>query len=263
MPTLNILSVLAQHPLGLVFDIDGTLSPYVPKPHEARLYPGVSSLLEQVSNHAHVGILTSRTIEDAAAMVNIDNLTYMGTYGMEWCDGLPSSQSVQIMPEALAYIKHGKYLLDMVEHELSELPGIIVEQHRFGGVVHYQYCLDPEEARQKILSLLKEPTRQVNMCLIEGERVAEVKPPLTEGKGRALRQFVQRFGLHGVIFAGDDRPDLNAFLEISRLRKEGIASLSILVQHVNTVPELLEYADIVVQEVEGMVDLLRKIVNFM
>jgi trehalose 6-phosphate phosphatase len=49
-------------------------------------------------------------------------------------------------------------------------------------------------------------------------------------------------------------------MEISRLRNDGIAALSIVVQHADTLPELLEPADIVVQGVEGMVQLLREIV---
>ena len=71
---------------------------------------------------------------------------------------------------------------------------------------------------------------------------------------------MQRLNLHSVIFAGDDRTDLDAVMEISRLRNDGIAALSIVVQHADTLPELLEPADIVVQGVEGMVQLLREIV---
>src|SRR5436305_2869917 len=94
-------SILAQRPLGLVFDIDGTLSPIAPTPAEAHLYPGVASLLEQARRYAHVAIITGRAVEDGAAMVNVEGLTYIGTHGLEWCDGLPSSHPVQLLPEAL------------------------------------------------------------------------------------------------------------------------------------------------------------------
>ena len=67
--------------------------------------------------------------------------------------------------------------------------------------------------------------------------------------------------LNGVIFAGDDRTDLDAVLEIARLRQEGMAALAIVVQHHDTLPEMLANADIVVQEVEGMVELLREMVD--
>jgi trehalose 6-phosphate phosphatase len=89
-------------------------------------------------------------------------------------------------------------------------------------------------------------------------------------KGQALRRFVRRFGLRGIVFAGDDRTDLYAMQEIERLRKDGIeeagsidtiAALAIAVQHPDTLPGILEHADIVVQGVEGMVALLREIVE--
>ena len=199
MSPLDLQTVLTKKPLGLVFDIDGTLSPIAPTPEEARLYPGVAPLLERAREHAHIAIMTGRAIEDGAAMVNVDGLTYIGTHGLEWSDGLPTSHPVEILPEALAYIEPGKYLLDLVEQHLPALHGVIV----------------------------------------------------------------QRFDLHGVTFAGDDRTDLDAVLEIARLRQEGIAALAIVVQHPDTLPEMLANADIVVQGVEGMANLLHKMVELL
>ena len=261
MPLLNIQTVLSQRPRGLVFDIDGTLSPIAPTPEEARLYPGVVTLLQQASERANVAIMTGRAIDDGARMVNVDGLTYIGNHGLEWSDGLPWLHPVHMVQEALAYVEPGKQLLDLAEDGLAGVPGIIVQRKSVGGSIHYRLAPDPEEARRRILSLLEEPARKVNMRLGEGKQVVEVKAPLAVNKGYALRQFVQRLGLHATIFAGDDRTDFDAVVEISRLREEGIAALSIVVQHADTPPELLEHADIVVQGVEGMVDLLRKMVE--
>ena len=63
--------------------------------------------------------------------------------------------------------------------------------------------------------------------------------------------------------AGDDRTDLDAVQEIERMRKGGITALAIVVQHPDTLPELLQQADIVVQKVPGMVDLLREMVEML
>ena len=263
MTTTDLRTVLAQRPPGLVFDNDGTLSPIAPTPAEARLYPGVASLLEQARQYAHVAVFTGRAVEDGAAMVNVEGLTYIGTHGLEWCDGLPASHAVQMVPEALPYVEPGKRLLDMAEQQLTGLPGVLVERKRIGGAVHYRLCEDPEQAREKILALLTEPAQRVNMRLSEGKQVVEVRTPLAADKGQALRRFVQRFGLQGVCFAGDDRTDLDAVREIVRLRQDGIAALAVVVQHIDTLPVLLEQADIVVQEVEGMVESLRKMVEIL
>ena len=259
----RLLTVLAQSPLGLAFDIDGTLSPIASTPDEAKIYTGVLPLLEQAQKYAHVAILTGRSIDDGASMVNLDGLTYIGTHGLEWSDGLPWVHPVEITQEALKYFEPGKYLLDLVEQHLSELPGVIVQRKRIGGSIHYRLAPDPIETRQKILSLLEQPTQKVNMRLSEGKLIVEIRVPLPVHKGRAIRQFVEHYRLNAIVFAGDDRTDLDAVTEITRMCKEGLAALSIVVQHHDTLPELLAQADIVVQEVPGMVELFREIVTIL
>jgi trehalose 6-phosphate phosphatase len=265
MQQINKLqTVLSQHPLGLVFDIDGTLSPMAPTSDEARLYPGVVPLLERARERAHVAIMTGRAIEDGAAMVNVEGLTYIGTHGLEWCDGLPALHPVQVVPEALNFIEPGRYLLDLVEEHLAELPGVYVQRKRVGGTLHYRLSPNPEQAREGILSILEEPARRVNMRLREGRRMVEVLSPLAVDKGQALRRFVEHFQVQGVAFAGDDNTDLDAVLEIVRLREEkGIEALSIVVQHADSVPMMLERGDIVVQEVKGMVELLSEMIEML
>lgn len=259
-------NVLMARPLGLVFDIDGTLSQLVPLPDEARLYAGVAELLEELRDRpgVHVGIMTGRGIDNGAKLVGVDGLTYIGTHGLEWSEGLPSLHPVQLVPGAEEYVAAGTYVLDIAERELREVPGIIVQRKHIGGTIHYRRSPDADEARQRILAAVEEPAHEVHMRIDEGKKVVEVLAPLHVNKGQALRRFVQRFGVRGIVFAGDDRTDVYAMQEIERLRKDGtetIAALAIAVQHADTLPEILEHADIVVQRVEGMVALLREIVE--
>lgn len=254
-------SVLARRPLGLVFDIDGTLSPIASTPGEARLYPGVADLLEQTREHngVHVAIMTGRGIEDGAALVGIDGLTYIGTHGLEWSDGLPAQGSVQLASGALDYAEPGNYLLDLVEQHLSDLPGVVVQRKRVGGSLHYRLAPHPEETHRKLFALLEEPARRAHMNLSEGKLVVEVRPPLAIDKGTALRHFAERFAVQCLVFSGDDRTDLDAVLEISRLRRAGLGALAVVVRHHDTPQGLLSHADIVVEGVPGMADLLREI----
>jgi trehalose 6-phosphate phosphatase len=259
----NLETVLAQRPLGLALDFDGTLSPIAPTPEEAQLYPGVADLLQRAQKYAHVAILTGREIEDGARKINLDGLTYIGTHGLEWSDGLPWLHEVHIAPDSLEYIPSGTYLLDLVAARQAELPGIIVQRKLVGGSIHYRLAPDKEQTRQKLLELLAEPARRVNMQLSEGKLIVEIRPPLAIDKGLALRQFAQRNELRGLIFAGDDRTDLDAVLEIPKLRQQGLAALAIAARHHDTPPALLQHADIVVDEVPGMVALLRDMIEML
>ncbi len=257
--------VLARRPLGLVFDIDGTISPIARLSDEAQLYPGVADLLGRARQHegVHVGIITGRGLENGAAIVNVEGLTYIGIHGLEWSDGLPDTHEVQVVPEALAYREAGTALLDLVERHRDELPGIYIQRKRVGGTVHYRLASDPEKVRARLLALLQEPARRHNIRLTEGKLALEIRVPLEidQGKGMALRRFVQRFGLQGVIFAGDDLTDLDAVIEIPRLRDTGVDALSIVVQHADTPPALLAHADLLVPGVQGMAALLEQIVE--
>jgi trehalose 6-phosphate phosphatase len=263
MHNQNLETVLAQSPLGLAFDFDGTLSPIAPTPEEAHLYSGVTELLQRAQRYAHVAILTGREIEDGARKINLDGLTYIGEHGLAWSDGLPWLHPVHIAPDALEYISSGMYLLDLVEARQAELPGIIVQRKRVGGSIHYRLAPDKEQTRRKLLDLLAEPARRVNMQVSEGKLIVEIRPPLSIHKGMALRVFAQRNDLRALIFAGDDLTDLDAMLGIPALRREGLAALAIAVRHHDTPSELLQHADMVVDEVPGMVALLRDIVKFL
>ncbi|HEU0003098.1 MAG TPA: trehalose-phosphatase [Ktedonobacteraceae bacterium] len=259
----NLETVLACRPLGLAFDFDGTLSPIAPTPEAAQLYPGVADLLEQASAFAHVAILTGREIEDGARKVNLDGLTYIGTHGLEWSDGLPWLHEVHIDPTSLAYISSGTYLLDLVDERLADLPGVIVQRKRVGGSIHYRLAPDKKQTRRKLLDLLTEPARRVNMQLSEGKQIVEIRPPLAINKGIAVRQFAQRHALRGLVFAGDDRTDLDAVMEMAELRRQGLATLAIVARYPDTLPTLLQHADIVVDAVPGMVALLRDMLQIL
>ena len=91
----------------------------------------------------------------------------------------------------------------------------------------------------------------------------EIRPALAINKGKALTWFVGRCAVQGALFAGDDRTDIDAMLALKPLRAQGIETLAVAVQHHDTLPELLEQADIVVQEVDGMAELLRTIVELL
>jgi len=260
-------TVLARRPLGLVLDIDGTLSPIAPTPDSAFLYPGVQQLLEQardLSPDIHIAIMTGRGIADGASIVNVDDITYIGTHGLEWSEGLPSTHPVRIEEDALRYIEPGKALLDFAEQHLAEFPGVIVQRKNVGGTLHYRGASDHERTRERLLALMEEPTRQLGMRLGEGKMVVEILAPLTVDKGQGLRRFALQHQLRGIVFAGDDRTDVDAVLEAIRMRQEQpeqYATCAIVVQHHDTLSTLLEHADVIVQGVEGMAQLLQYIVE--
>lgn len=263
MASIDLLTVLSQRPLGLVFDLDGTLCLISATPDTAQLWPGVAENLDQARHHAHIAILSGRATEDSARIVNLEGLTYIGIHGLEWSRGLPGEQIVQLLPEARLYVDSGKQLFDLLETRMDELPGVILQRKAVGGSVHYRLAPDLQQTRAYLFELLTRPARRLRMRLTEGREVIEILAPLEINKGTALHRYVQSLKLQGVIFAGDDRTDLDAVLKVEQLRREGLAALSIIVQHNDTLPALLEHGDIVTQGVEHMAELLQNIVTLL
>lgn len=261
MTATDLSPLLATRPLGLVFDLDGTLSVMPPTPDSLGLWPGVAEDLEQAKQYAHVAILTGRAVQDAARIVNIAGLTYIGVHGLEWCSDLPTLQPIELLPEARAYAEPGAQIFALLEQHLPEFPGVILQRKSIGGSIFYGPAPDPVETRARLLALLDEPAKRLGMRLDENRSVIEILAPLAVNKGEALRRYVQRFELQAVLFAGDDRTDLAAVLEIKRLRQEGLAAHSIVVQHAHTLPALLEHGDALVNDVVGMAAQLHEIVE--
>lgn len=263
MPAIDLLTVLSKRPLGLVFDLDGTLSPMTPTPDTACLWPGVAENLKRARQHANVAILTGRSVVDGAQIVNVEGLTYIGVHGLEWSSDLPTAQTVRLLAEAQIYAEPGAYLFDLLEQHVDDLPGVILQRKSVGGSVHYRLAPDLEQTRARLLGLLEGPANRLQMRLAEGRGIVEILAPLNINKGEALRRYRESLGLQGIIFAGDDRTDLDAILMVKQLRQEGLAALSIVVQHASTLPALLEHGDIIVNDVECMAEQLQTIVTLL
>ncbi|MBE3566549.1 MAG: trehalose-phosphatase [Thermogemmatispora sp.] len=265
MLTAVLRNVLLTRPCGLTFDIDGTLSPIAPTPEAARLFPGVASLLERLRPYARVAVVTGRGITSAAALVGVDEITYIGNHGLEWAEGLPEHHPIRLLPEAEAYRLPAQRLLALAEQHLTlALPCAQIEYKSIGGTIHYRRCPDPVQARQQILELLREPAQESGLLLTEGKMAVELRVPGLN-KGQALQRFIEQHQLRSALFAGDDTTDLDGVETLIRLRQEGScpAAVTIAVRHADTPPLLLERADLVVEGVAGMAALLEEMVIFL
>lgn len=263
MTAFDLSPILTHRPLGLVFDLDGTLSLMPSTPDYGCLWPGVPEDLERAKQYAHVAILSGREVQGSAGVVKIAGLTYIGVHGLEWCSDLPTMQTPYLLPEAQPYAEPGAQLFALLEQHLADFPGVLLQPKSIGGSIFYGLAPDPESTRVRLLALLAEPAQRLGMRLGESRSIIEILAPLAIDKGVALRRYVQQLGLQAVCFAGDDRNDLAAVLEIERLREEGLAACSIVVRHANTPPALLEHGDVVVDDIAGMAAQLHEMVEIL
>ncbi|MBN2469850.1 MAG: trehalose-phosphatase, partial [Anaerolineae bacterium] len=80
-PLLQALLRAAR--LGIITDVDGTISPIVDDPDAARVTPRNRELLAALAGHlALVAVVSGRAAGDVQARVNLPDLVYVGNHGL-------------------------------------------------------------------------------------------------------------------------------------------------------------------------------------
>ena len=210
---LPILTDLAVQPgrLGLVTDVDGTISPIVDQPDAAQVTPRNRELLSRLeSSLPLVAVISGRSAEDVHA-----RLDYIGNHGLErWVDG-----QVQIRPEASRY----RPALEKAQADIQALlqPGMLLEDKGATLSLHYRQAKQPDQVAIELQPKLQQLANSHGLWLTEGRRVFEFRPPLKIDKGTAFRGLVRDYRLETALYLGDDTTDIAALQAARNLRTDG------------------------------------------
>lgn len=252
-----LLPVIRRRPLGLLSDIDGTLSPIVPRPEDATVPEAIRAPLRAlVAKGVKVAFITGRSLEMARRMVGLDDAAYAADHGLTvWLEGRSEAAPGLAEYEALAR---------QAEDELQALsrtaPGVELENKGALLAVHYRRAEGPG-AREAILEALGRSQAAQRFRMQEGRMVVELRPPLRADKGTALEMLVSRLGVEGVICPGDDITDIDMFATLRRLRAQGLGGAAVAVASQEAAPEVAQAADYAVQGPEGIEWLLSEMVR--
>ncbi|HEY0735265.1 MAG TPA: trehalose-phosphatase [Herpetosiphonaceae bacterium] len=248
--------LLVQGPCGLLTDIDGTISPIAPTPDEARVSPLARVVLRHLARQLDlVAVISGRAAADAAALVGLPELLYVGNHGLERAHG----DQVEPVAEAAAYTAAIDAVLRAAQKRVA-LPGVLFENKGVTAAIHYRLAEQTEQAERLIGNILQELVAQHGLILRPGRMVWELRPPLMIDKGTAARRLVAEFALRSVIFLGDDHTDADAFCVLRELQDQGIcATLNVGVAGAETPAAVRERADVLVEGVAGVERLLAQI----
>lgn len=257
----RVRAALSAHPNGLFTDVDGTISPIAPSPETATLLPGIADLLEQArARFEVVAAVSGRSALDAARLVGMRDITYIGNHGLERLIPQEDGQlALDIVPEAQPYAAEIGAVLDDIEEALGpRMPGLLVERKGVTGSIHVRRTADPIAAEQAIMRELARSDVAPRLRVTRGKMVVEVRPPIAIDKGAAVTALIKERGLRGALYLGDDRTDIDAFRAVRRLTESGLsAGAAIAVLHPESPPELAEEADIALQSIESVPEFLR------
>jgi trehalose 6-phosphate phosphatase len=213
----------------------------------------LKELLRRLSEeYLLVAGISGRKTEDALDLVGLEDIVYFGNHGFE----ILRDGEVEVIPEALPYLERVQELEQRARDELGPL-GAFVEEKGITASIHYRNV--SEEIGERCVELVRTEGERLGLRITVGRGVVEARPPIQADKGTAVRRLVEEYRPRRAMFLGDDTTDLDAFRELERLREEGSLEeiLRVGVTSDEGPPEIETEADIVVDGVEGIGEVLR------
>lgn len=219
---LNMLQrILTLSPLGLITDVDGTVSRIAASPSEARVHPECREHLADLASKLDlVAAVSGRPVLDVKEMVGVDGVVYIGNHGLErWQDG-----KVMYVEGVAQYVAKVGSARDELGSRLS-IKGLCLEDKGVALSVHYRNAPDTEQARRAILEAIANSSSASDFKILEGKMVVELRPPVDVNKGTAVKALIEDYSLRGGIYLGDDMSDLDAF---KVMRRQGFAAIGVV-----------------------------------
>jgi trehalose 6-phosphate phosphatase len=233
---------------GVVLDFDGTLSPIVDVPADARPIAGAAEALAAlVPRYGLVAVMSGRPVDFLAPLVPA-GVVLSGVYGLEVVrDGARVDQ-----PGAGPW---RGVVDDVARHSAAAGPADMeVEPKGLSLTLHYRR--HPELARA-VRAWAEAEAARSGLEVRVAKMSVELHPPLPSDKGTALEALAGELG--AVCYVGDDRGDLPAYDGLDRLATRGVHAVRVAVAGAETPPELLARADLILDGPAAVLDLLHRL----
>ncbi len=234
--------------IGLITDMDGTISPIVPVPSDAKPTERNRQLLQQLNQHLElVAVVSGRAVADVRQRVDLPELTYAGNHGLErWQNG-----GVELAPQAKPYRPNLEQAMQQIKEMMPD--GMWVEDKEATLSVHYRDTENPVETAEHYHSHFEEIAISNDLKLFQGRMIFELRPPLDVDKGTIFKQLIEENSLDAALYLGDDTTDADALKMAQHLRQQNICySVSIGVASDETPAIVTASSDVLVSGVSGV-----------
>ncbi|MFH0703105.1 MAG: trehalose-phosphatase [bacterium] len=217
MSALNTIidRIKANNKTLLIFDYDGTLTPIREKPELAKLDNETKNALEKLAkiDFIKIALVSGRSIKDLQNLTGI-NTSDISMYGIHGGEILKKGKIYVNIPESFK-----KDLNDLKQTitDLSDMPGIIIEDKKYSLSVHYRLA-DTKTAQIAVEKFKKQAEAKNltnNFKFQEGRKVIELMPK-NFNKGKAVNSLITKHLGYLPVYFGDDKTDIDAFKEIKK-----------------------------------------------
>lgn len=218
---------------AILLDVDGSLAPIVPRPEDAAVPPETRAELRRLHHrYGLVACISGRSGPDAARVVGVPELNYVGEHGLE------------LEPAAADWAGRISEFADGERWPAERKPLTLS--------FHFREATDESDARRELAGV-EARAQALGLVARWGRMVLEVRPPVVADKGTAVATLLERFGLERALYAGDDTTDLDAFRALAGIE----LGVRVAVVSGEAPAALLDAADLRVDGIEGLRALLR------
>jgi trehalose 6-phosphate phosphatase len=216
---LDRIIALLDHRPAIFLDYDGTLTPIVSQPADARVGETDRQTLIEAAQVAPVTIISGRNLDDLRGLLSVPGLIYSGNHGWE-IEG-PDFHYEHPLPAEL------RADLDAAERLLTEgtagWEGVMIERKRFSLALHTRNATTAPARAAAAALAAQAGSKFGELRLTLGKEVYELRPVERWDKGKALSEVLRRLEEGRVpIHLGDDENDEDAFRVAVGRRGTGI-----------------------------------------
>lgn len=200
--------------LALFLDYDGTLTPIVDRPEDARLSEEMRETIRTIAQRTPVTLVSGRERSEVARLVGLEDLGTVGSHGFDLRGPAGSALRHEVATDSLPVLDLAEKIL---QARFEDTEGVLVERKRFGVAVHYRMAA-PANATEvcTVVTALGEKTEGLRVC--DGKMVIELRPDVDWDKGKAVLYLLEKLGWERrhPIHIGDDTTDETVFRALAK-----------------------------------------------
>jgi trehalose 6-phosphate phosphatase len=256
------LDALLTHPAQalIALDFDGTLSPIVADPAQARVLPqaldGLRALTPLVGA---IAVITGRPAGIAVEYGSLDQvpgIIVLGQYGRQrWQDGELTA------PSPPAGLAKARERLPAVLAEARAPVGTWIEDKTDALAVHTRRTADPAAALDLVRAPLLRLAQETGLRGEPGRMVIELRPDGAD-KGKTLKALAAERVRSAIMFCGDDLGDRPAFAALAERASRPPAFAAVRVAVANPEGDPLNgVSDLVLDRPDEVPGLVRRLLR--
>ncbi|XAR62972.1 Trehalose-phosphatase [Bertholletia excelsa] len=236
----KMMSIAKGRKIVVFLDYDGTLSNIVDNPEKAFMTKKMWMAVHDVAQCFPTAIISGRSRDKVYDFVQLDNVYYAGSHGLDIAAPLHSSNygdpkhqtrvtdrkgnEVVLFQPAKKYLPVIQKIISALNEKTGGIKGVMIENNKFCISVHFRHVHDEDLGTlQKLVNSVVREFKEFRIS--KGKKVFEIRPDMEWNKGHAVNYFLDTLGLGTSndilpLYIGDDRTDEDAFKAI-RNRGEG------------------------------------------